>query len=144
MASRIGWTFFIAWAAATLFASGACRRESGDAGGVSVARDEAIKGDPVVFQVGESFYFNSDFENYVLRTLGSLEDGPSALTLSRLFDRFVEDKLLLESARMKQVSLSQEEMKDYLVKVKYKGLSEFLKKQYRPWNLQGVFAGIYF
>jgi len=115
---------FIAWAAAVLVFSGSCRREAGGPDQAAASGNVEERKDPVVLQVGDSFYLNSDFENYVHKTLGSLEDAPSSLALSRLFDRFVEDKLLLESARRKQITLSQEEMKDYLVKVKSRGDQE--------------------
>lgn len=112
---------FVAWAAAVFVFAGACRREGGGPGAASASRNEEKSSDPVILQVGDSSYLNSDFENYVRRTLGGAEDVPSALALSRLFDRFVEDKLLLESARRNQITLTQEEMKDYLVRVRSRG-----------------------
>lgn len=126
MRFRTGRRFIIAWAAAAVLAAAACRRDGAAPAGdeSSAAGQGEERRDPVVLQVGDTFYFNSDFESYVRRTLGSLDDIPSPVALSRLFDRFVEDKLLLESARKKQVSLSQEEMKDYLVKVKSRGDQE--------------------
>ncbi|MBM3296633.1 MAG: hypothetical protein FJY83_03430 [Candidatus Aminicenantes bacterium] len=112
---------YAAGAVLVLLACGACRRGPESGGGAPVSGEETGKVDAVVLQVGDGLYHRSDFESYVRRTLGGQEEAPSALVLSRMYDRFVEDKLLLESARRKQVGLSQEEMKDYLLKVKSRG-----------------------
>jgi hypothetical protein len=72
----------------------------------------------VILRVGGSSYFRSDFESYVRHTLGRLDEPLSASALSRLFDRFCEDRIVLEQAHQQRISLTEEEMKEYLAKVK--------------------------
>jgi len=71
----------------------------------------------IVLKIQNSFYFNSDFEKYLLFTFG--EDSMSLIqdSLSRLFDNFIEEKLFLEAARDKKISLSEEEQKEYVAKL---------------------------
>jgi hypothetical protein len=68
-----------------------------------------------VLNVEGSAYTASDFDRYVLANAG--KGKLSDLSLSRLFDKFVEEKLLLEGARRQGVSLTPEEKKDYLAKL---------------------------
>jgi len=74
-------------------------------------------GDPgrIVLDVEGSAFTVSDFDRYVRTNAGTGK--LSDLALSRLFDKFVEEKLLLEAARRQGVSLTQEEKKDYLIKL---------------------------
>jgi hypothetical protein len=65
-----------------------------------------------VLNVEGSAYTASDFDRYVLANAG--KGKLSDIALSRLFDKFVEEKLLLEGARRQGVSLTPEEKKDYL------------------------------
>jgi len=68
-----------------------------------------------VLNVGGSDYTASDFDRYVRANAGTGK--LSDLSLSRLFDKFVEEKLLLEGARREGVSLTLEEKKDYLARL---------------------------
>ncbi len=68
-----------------------------------------------VLNVEGSAYTASDFDRYVRANAG--KGKLSDLSLSRLFDKFVEEKLLLEGARRQGVSLTPEEKKDYLAKL---------------------------
>jgi parvulin-like peptidyl-prolyl isomerase len=81
-------------------------------------------GDPgrIVLNVEGSAFTASDFDRYVRTNAGTGK--LSDLSLSRLFDKFVEEKLLLEAARRQGVSLTQEEKKDYLVKLAGESLPE--------------------
>ncbi|MCJ7645117.1 MAG: peptidyl-prolyl cis-trans isomerase [Candidatus Aminicenantes bacterium] len=74
-------------------------------------------GDPgrIVLDVEGSAFTVSDFDRYVRTNAGTGK--LSDLALSRLFDKFVEEKLLLEAGRRQGVSLTQEEKKDYLIKL---------------------------
>lgn len=89
------------------------------------AREEPASfdlGDPqkrnnVILKVEDSFYFNSDFEKYVRSTLGDDLKALNAVSLSRLFDDFVEERILLQAAKNRNVSLSWEEKKEYLAKL---------------------------
>ena len=74
-------------------------------------------GDPtrIVLNVEGSAFSAPDFDRYVLTNAG--KGKLSDLSLSRLFDKFVEEKLLLEAARRQGVLLSPEEKNNYLVKL---------------------------
>jgi len=76
---------------------------------------EAPDGRPVLIVEGlEST--NADFRDY-LRSAG-LEDGAGLPdeSLSRLFDRFVDERILLEAARAQNISLSDDERREYLAR----------------------------
>ncbi len=70
----------------------------------------------IILRVEESSYFNSDFERYLKFSLGNDYDDLSDISLSRLADNFVEEKIFLEAARDQGVSLTLEEKKEYLAK----------------------------
>lgn len=70
----------------------------------------------IILRVQETFYFNSDFERYLKLSLGNDYEGLSDVSLSRLTDNFVEEKILLEEARNREMSLTLEEKKEYLAK----------------------------
>jgi len=76
----------------------------------------------IVLNVEGSAFTVSDFDRYVRTNAG--KGMLSDLSLSRLFDKFVEEKLLLEAARRQGVSLTPEEKKDYLVKLAGESLQE--------------------
>lgn len=93
---------------------------------ISQASDfkDSQKKNIVILEVRESSYFNSDFENYVRNLVGDeLIDLPSA-SLSRLLDNFIEEKLLLEATKEKKISLTWEEKKEYLAKLRNESWSE--------------------
>ena len=68
-----------------------------------------------VLNVEGSAYTALDFDRYVRANAGKVK--LSDLSLSRLFDKFVEEKLLLEGARRQGVFMTPEEKKDYLAKL---------------------------
>jgi parvulin-like peptidyl-prolyl isomerase len=70
----------------------------------------------IVLRVQESFYFNSDFERYLKISLGNDYEELSDISLSRLADNFVEEKIFLEAARNQEMSLTLDEKKEYLAK----------------------------
>jgi len=71
----------------------------------------------IILKVEDSFYFNSDFEKSVRATMGDGYQTLSALSLSRLFDSFVEEKILLQDAHKQNVVLTPEEKNEYLEKL---------------------------
>jgi len=81
-------------------------------------------GDPdrIVLNVEGSAFTATDFDRYVRTNAG--KGKLSDLSLSRLFDKFVEEKLFLEAARRQGVSLTPEEKKDYLAKMTGESLPE--------------------
>jgi len=71
----------------------------------------------IILKIEDSFYFNSDFEKYLLLIAGDECSNLSLASLSRLFDNFIEEKIFLEAARSKKVALTWEEQKDYFAKL---------------------------
>jgi hypothetical protein len=70
----------------------------------------------IMLHVQDKIYFNSDFVRYLKFSLGDEYQNLSDLSLSRLADNFVEEKLLLAEARNQEVVLTWEEKKKYLAK----------------------------
>jgi parvulin-like peptidyl-prolyl isomerase len=71
----------------------------------------------IVLKIGDSSYFDSDFERYVQATIGDDYQTLSAVSLSRLFDNFTEEKILLQAAQNLNLALTSEEKKQYLEKL---------------------------
>ena len=76
-------------------------------------------GDPqnennIIIKVEDSFYFNSDFEQYVRATFGNDQKALTPVSLSRLFDKFIEEKILLHAAQNQKITLTWEEKREYL------------------------------
>ena len=70
----------------------------------------------IILHIQDTVYFNSDFQRYLLLTLGEEYQNLSELSLSRLADNFVEEKLLLAEAQNQEIVLTWEEKKEYLAK----------------------------
>ena len=100
-----------------LLVVGACRtKESGtDRPGGAAAGGRS---DAVVLKVEGTAYSAADFENYLQLNVGpewkSLEPG----ALSRLFDNYTQEKLLLARAKARRIELTDEERIAYLAKLK--------------------------
>jgi hypothetical protein len=69
----------------------------------------------VVLEVEGATFRNSDFDRYLADNAGKAELAPAPL--SRLFDRFIEERLLLAAARRQGVSLTPEERREYLARL---------------------------
>lgn len=78
---------------------------------------EPEKKNSYILKVQDSIYFNSDFKKHVLLASGEEANSLSHDSLSRLFDDFIEEKILLEEARNRNISLTEEEQKQYVVKL---------------------------
>ncbi len=70
----------------------------------------------VVLRVGETEYSEADFNSYVREEAGTELKALEFLTLSRLYDEFVEQKLFLRAARDQKITTSPEEKRLYLEK----------------------------
>lgn len=70
----------------------------------------------IILRVEDTVYFNADFVRFLKLSLGDEYDTLSALSLSRLVDNFVEEKLLLTEARNQEIALTWEEKKKFLAK----------------------------
>ena len=70
-----------------------------------------------VLEIEGLLYSNSDFEKYIRATLGDDQEALTVVSLSRLFDNFIEEKLLLQAARRVNMVLSEVEKEEYLEKL---------------------------
>ncbi len=70
----------------------------------------------IILRVEDTVYFNADFVRFLKLSLGDEYKILSALSLSRLVDNFVEEKLMLAEARNKEIVLTWEEKKEFLAK----------------------------
>lgn len=103
--------------AASLAAS-ACGREEKETPVSRIGRlaRTTLKPAPVL-KVESREYTNDDFRAY-LRSMGNDDSrGLPPESLSRLFDRFVDEKILLEAARQRNITLTDEEKRDYLTRL---------------------------
>jgi hypothetical protein len=69
-----------------------------------------------ILRVESLEFSNDDLTAYIRTTGGNEAKGLSPASLSRLFDRFVDDKILLEAARQRNLTLTWDEKKSYLAK----------------------------
>ncbi|HSA94474.1 MAG TPA: peptidyl-prolyl cis-trans isomerase [Acidobacteriota bacterium] len=100
-----------------LFGAAACRRDEGGGGPVSAVAglvQGKLRGKPVL-RIESRDLYNADLRAY-LEATGGAEKGLPAESLSRLFDRFTDDMILLEAARERGIVLTEDERKDYLAK----------------------------
>ncbi len=70
----------------------------------------------IILRVEDTIYFNADFVRFLKLSLGDEYDTLSTLSLSRLVDNFIEEKLLLAEARNQEIVLTWEEKKEFLAK----------------------------
>ena len=98
-----------------IFVNSGCDRPGDLNTNNSSEQDEEVNS--ILLEVQDSFYFNSDFNDYLYLVAGENTDRLDYVSLSRLFDNFVEEKMLLEAAKKQNIILSSEEQKQYLVKL---------------------------
>ncbi|MCJ7579025.1 MAG: peptidyl-prolyl cis-trans isomerase [Candidatus Aminicenantes bacterium] len=70
----------------------------------------------IILRVQDVYYFNADFEKYLQLIAGDEFDALDLVSLSRLVDSFIEDKMFLNAARNGGLSVSLQEQKQYLAK----------------------------
>lgn len=116
------WRLFILFLVFTLLLPG-CRKERPAEDSADSVLLEAEK-NIMILRVQDTHYFNSDFEKYLQLTIGGEYQSLSDVSLSRLVDHFIEEKIVLEAAREQQVSLSWEEKKEYLAKQTNESMNE--------------------
>jgi len=106
-------------AAAGLFwlLSPGCRGSGGDAREGPSSSAEGQKRGRIILEVEGTTYANADFEKYVRLAAGESALSLSATVLSRLFDDFVQERLFVQSARSKGLTLSEGEKAAYLKKI---------------------------
>lgn len=71
----------------------------------------------IILEVEDTLYFNSDFEKYIRSIVGNNQNDLTISSLGSLYDKFVDERILLKAARNKEISLTWEEKKEYLAKL---------------------------
>jgi hypothetical protein len=106
-----------ALAVVCLVASGCGREEGGSPASRAADLLQAkLKRGPIL-RVESQEFTNDDLGAYVKMTSGNDPGRLSEESLSRLFDRFVDEKIMLEAARQMNMTLTPEEKKSYLAKL---------------------------
>ncbi|MGD8537118.1 MAG: peptidyl-prolyl cis-trans isomerase [Candidatus Aminicenantes bacterium] len=101
-----------------LFASNfGCKHQASEEGVPVKGTYSPREKNSIILKVADSFYFNSDFEKYLLSIVGQEYKDLSVSALSRLFDDFVDEKILLRAAKDQETSLTVDEQKEYLAKL---------------------------
>lgn len=90
--------------------------DSQEATSVFNLSDPKRKNDAVL-EIEDAVFSNSDFEKYIRVTLGDDQEALTAVSLSRLFDNFIEEKILLKAARMQNMILTEKEKEEYLARL---------------------------
>ena len=94
---------------------GGCKGDKSVPGSAGMDSQEAKK-NYIILRVEDTIYFNADFMRFLKLSLGDEYHTLSALTLSRLVDDFVEEKILLAEALNQEIVLTWEEKKEFLAK----------------------------
>jgi parvulin-like peptidyl-prolyl isomerase len=101
-----------------MFAFGvSCKKQTSNEGTPTDRADSLEKKNGVILKISDSFYSNSDFEKYLLSIAGQEYIGLSVSSLSRLFDDFIDEKILLQAATDQEITLTDDEQKEYLAKL---------------------------
>ncbi len=120
------WRLFI-FASVFVLLLPCCNNERPAEGRTDARLQEADK-NIMILRVQDSYYSNSDFEKYLQLTIGGEYKNLSDVSLSRLVDNFIEEKIVLEAAREQEISLSWEEKKEYLAKQRNDSMDEMNTK----------------
>lgn len=92
---------------------GGCKGHESDTSSADMDSVEAKK-NYIILRVEDMVYFNADYMRFLKFSLGDEINTLSALSLSRLVDDFVEEKLLLAEAKKREIALTLEEKKEFL------------------------------
>lgn len=116
-------TAALALLVASLALAAACGRERSQtpSGRSRATGGPRPTGRPVLV-VEDREYSNGDFRAY-LDILGQDPKGLGDEALSRLFDRFVDEKIVIEAARLRGISLGEDEKRHYLAKLASEAVS---------------------
>jgi hypothetical protein len=91
--------------------------------GASPPQDDGQENNAVVLRIEGREFTTRDFADYVEYGVGEKAGNLSPDALSRLFDRFFDEKVLLAAARLKNVVLTDEEKSEYLAEVSIASVS---------------------
>ena len=109
--------FFLFLTGVFIFLFANCGEKNEQESSFGVSLEDPQKKNYIIIEIEDSTYLNSDFEKYVRGTFGNDQKALTPVSLSRLLDKFIEEKLVLQSASNQNVSLSWEEKQEYLAKL---------------------------
>jgi len=109
--------FFLFLAGVFIFLGANCGEKNKQESSLSVSLEDPQKKNYIIIEIEDSAYLNSDFEKYVRGTFGNDQKALTPVSLSRLLDKFIEEKLVLQSAINQNISMSWEEKQEYLAKL---------------------------
>lgn len=118
------WAFYFLFFVSIFTVGVGCKEQASDKGSPVKRADSRVKKNDIILRVSDSFYFDSDFEKYLLSIAGEEYKYLSPSSLSRLFDDFTDEKILLQAAKEKDTSLTEDEQKEYLAKLTRESWSE--------------------
>jgi parvulin-like peptidyl-prolyl isomerase len=100
-----------------LLAASACGSKEGQGPVARVAGlvQSKLRGRPIL-HIEKSDFYNADLRAY-LEATGVQAKGLPPESLSRLYDRFADEMILLEAARERGITLSEDEKKEYLARL---------------------------
>ena len=108
---------FLLFAVFLLFSFLTCSRENSQAESGTTSLAAVLQKGNVILRIQDISYFNSDFEKYLSEIVGKNQDSLPAASLSRLYDKFVEEMLILKAAQNQRITLTEDEKKKYLAKM---------------------------
>jgi parvulin-like peptidyl-prolyl isomerase len=109
--------FFLFLTGVFIFLSANCGEKNEQESSLGVSLEDPQRKNFIIIEIEDTTYLNSDFEKYVRGTFGNDQKALTPVSLSRLLDKFIEEKLFLQSAINQNVSLSWEEKQEYLAKL---------------------------
>lgn len=109
--------FFLFLIGVFIFLFANCGEKNEQESSLGVSLEDQQKKNYVIIEIEDSTYLNSDFEKYVRGTFGNDQKALTPVSLSRLLDKFIEEKLILQSASNQNISLTWEEKQEYLAKL---------------------------
>ena len=92
----------------------------------------------IILRVEDQYYFNADFEKHLHRIVGDEFKALDLVSLSRLIDSFIEDKMLLTAARNSEISLSLGEQTQYLANASNDSLPNERNNPLDAWESQSL------
>ncbi|NIM57776.1 MAG: hypothetical protein GTO16_02385 [Candidatus Aminicenantes bacterium] len=109
--------FFLFLTGILIFFGANCGEKNEQESSLGVNLEDPQRKNYIIVEIEDTAYLNSDFEKYVRGTFGNDQEALTPVSLSRLLDKFIEEKLVLQSASNQNISLSWEEKQEYLAKL---------------------------
>jgi len=116
-----------------------CSQEKPTGNSQSFNLEDSKKKNKIILNIEGTSYSNADFEKYIRDIVGNNLDELTIPSLSRLYDKFAEEMILLQSAKKQNISLTPEEKKKYLTKLRNEFQSEEEKEFFDELDTQIIY-----